>query len=86
MHPSVVGLLQHLQAEFASTLHDRAQHLVVAFASEEDLASVQFEERASNGPSIDSKVVRHTKDYEGNRSVASGSRRLMIYVLISGAL
>lgn len=86
MHPSVVGLLQHLQAEFASALHDRAQHLIVALASEEDLASVQFEERASNRPSIDGKVVRHTKNYECSMSVAFRSGRVTIDVLISGAL
>ena len=49
--------------ELASAFHYCSQHLVVAASGKKDFPSVKLEERASYGPDIDAKVVRHTKNY-----------------------
>ena len=59
---------QHLMPEFASTLHDGAQHLVVAAAREQDLARVQLVQRAGDGPHVDGEVVGDAEDCNGQRA------------------
>lgn len=56
------GLAQDLVAEFPSALHDSAKHLIVVAASEENLACVQLEKGTTDGPYVDTKVVRHSED------------------------
>ena len=53
---------EDFMAEFAPTFHDSSKHLVVASASEQDFACVKLEERTSNGPYINTKIVRHAEN------------------------
>ncbi len=49
-------------AEFPSTFHDGAEHLVVAPPCEKDFPGIQLEKGASYGPDVDSEVVGHAQD------------------------
>lgn len=48
--------------EFASALHDCAEHLVIASACEEDFTSIKLKERAADRPHINTKVIRHAEN------------------------
>lgn len=52
------GLADKLWGKFAAALHDRTKHLVVAAAGKENVARIELEERAADGPGVDAKVVR----------------------------
>ena len=64
MQPGKLCFAEDLVTEFASALHNGAEHLIVGASSEEDLARIQFEEGATDRPCIDSKVVRHSQDWK----------------------
>lgn len=49
-----------LGAEFSPNLHYCFEHLIVAVTSEQDLTGIQLIKGATNGPHIDSIVVRQT--------------------------
>lgn len=53
---------EQLRREFASDLHDGFEHLVVAVASEEDLARVHLIKCAADGPHVNGIVVRNAQD------------------------
>lgn len=57
-----LGLTQDLMAKFPPAFHDCSKHLIVAAASEKNLASVQLEEGATDGPDVDAKIVRYAED------------------------
>lgn len=43
--------------EFASTLHDRTQHVIVVPACEQDFAGIELEEGATDGPHVNPIIV-----------------------------
>ena len=55
--------------EFSSAFHNCTKHLVVATHSKKNLPRVQFEESATDGPNINPKVVRHSKNYPRSKHV-----------------
>jgi hypothetical protein len=63
MHRSKLTLLDHLLVEPSLELHHVKQHLVVGPAGEEDLARVELEECAADGPDVERAVVRQAKDW-----------------------
>ena len=65
MQARELGFPKYLVAEFSPALHDCTKHLVVASASEKNLASVEFEERAADRPDVDTKIVWYAKDCNG---------------------
>ena len=63
----------------APTLHDRAKHLVVVSAGEENFARVQLKEGTANGPDVDGVVVRDTQDdFRGTVETTDEVRRNLI--------
>lgn len=50
-------------AEFSSALHNSTEHLIVAPSCKQYFSSIELEESASYGPYIDSKTIRHAKDW-----------------------
>lgn len=62
MQTCELGFPKYLVAEFSPTLHDCTKHLIVATASEKNLAGVEFEERTANRPDVDTEIVWHAED------------------------
>lgn len=48
--------------EFSPALHDCTKHLVVASAGEENLSSVEFEERTADRPDVNTEIIWHSED------------------------
>jgi len=57
-------LLDHFGVESSLELHHQQKHLVVGTSWEENLAGIQLEKRAPNGPNIECWVIRYSEDYE----------------------
>lgn len=66
MQACELGFPKYLVAEFPPALHDCTKHLVVASASEENLAGVEFEERTADRPNVDTEIIWHSEDCDGH--------------------
>jgi len=62
VHLPKLGLLDDSMVELPFELHVVKEHLVVRSSREEDLARVEFEEGASDGPDVERAVVGETED------------------------
>ena len=71
--------------EFASAFHNRAKHLVIIAAREEDFPGVEFEKCTANRPDIDCEVVGSAKHWNIYVSECVEDENLGD-ILISGAL
>ena len=49
-------------AEFASTLHDSTEHLIVTAPCEEYLAREKLKESAAHRPNINAEIVGHAEN------------------------
>lgn len=68
MHLPELSTLVKFCAEFAADFHNGFEHLVVAVASEKDLAGVKLIKCTSDGPHVDCVIIWHTK-YDLRRSI-----------------
>lgn len=66
MQACELGFPKYLVTKFPSALHDCTKHLVVASASEENLARVEFEERTADRPNVDTEIIWHAEDCDGH--------------------
>lgn len=62
MQSRELGFPKYLVAEFSPALHNCTKHLVIASASEENLAGVQFEEGTADRPDVNSEIIWHAED------------------------
>ena len=62
-------LLDHLGIESTLELHHMQKHLVVGPAWEKDLASVELEQRTSDGPNVKGGVVRYAENCRSEKWV-----------------
>ncbi len=57
-----LGLTQDFVAKLPPALHDGSKHLIITAASEKNLAGVQLEKGATDGPDVDAKIVWYAED------------------------
>lgn len=82
-HVTEFSFLDHFRVEPTLEFHHQEQHMIVGSTWEEDLARVELVKGATDGPYVEGRIIRNSKDYLN----ISFERRLKDEVtqLISGA-